>query len=74
MLSRLLEVLLPLFLEIFVHHALKRALIDVDPASLVLERLREQLGQLFSFMATSGLGLSRFPAVQEANRASGRSA
>ena len=46
-LARLVEVLLPFLLEVVVHDALERVLIDLDSAPLVFERLQNQLVQLF---------------------------
>jgi hypothetical protein len=42
MVLRLLEVLLPLFLQVLVDDALERGLVDFHAAALVLERLQQQ--------------------------------
>src|SRR6185295_4644621 len=56
---RFLLVLFPLFLQVFVLHALQRRLVDLDATHLVLERLQQEFLQLLGFHCASGVGSPR---------------
>ncbi len=51
----LLVVLFPLFLQVLVHDALERSLVDFHAAALVLQRLQQQFLHHLLFHGASGI-------------------